>query len=452
MKWTTGCDTESVLLYEVVDGIQYGVLRSPVVVHPSSPPLSSEEAAAFAEQWSDSTFLGELSVTNKPPTAEVNGQSVVHPLENSVGILFSEKRDFSVAVGRRQPDGRFVIQVCALHEWPGWLRGKKGIMNCCPVIPLFKTRLGHLRTLKDSFLQTLDPAVNLHPTDSFDDFRATTGTFYKIVQELGIGVRQIVIGGSCGKGTMLRGQSDLDLVVLVNGFNATNYKELYLDKLYNKVKAMCYTTAEQSVHAVRLYACTVTGTASGMTTFRLSKEKPKREVLVDVDVLFGEYFESQQAFVDKLNTLTTVHANNFSASASFHLVPIIKELPDQWKTLVRILKYWRDQFKWTKKPKSYFLELVALHVFQRYQGDVTTQKLVESSLDLLRCASQLNIVPTAQYRRVVTNLEVIITPDESIASQRPLVLDILNKFQNVADGLDAHLLSFYASLTLHLIS
>jgi len=231
-----------------------------------------------------------------------------------------------------------------------------------------------------------------------------------------LAVAEIVPAGSYGKGTMVENESDIDIVVLLSNFQESQYSQ-YLSSSKDILEKHIAFPVEVSQHALQFQ---VNG--------------------IDVDLLFGGILQTSE-----LTRPTSLgSADYLSPSRAKLQVEAIAKQPEQFKDLVRLLKWWRSLFVWTRNthPKSYLLELVALDAYSRAES----KKDSFNSLFLQTMKSLMNLKTTPVLS---SHNENQLPP--SIKCQRPLVLDICNSGNNIAVGMDVRLLELYALLTVRLI-
>merc|ERR1719465_67135 len=108
-------------------------------------------------------------------------------------------------------------------------------------------------------------------------------------------------------------------------------------------------------------------------------------------------------------------------------VQFISKQPGQVKVTMRLLKWWRDQQQWSSavsRPSDDLIEL--LTVFSAQQSKPQDQQTaVANVLALMKRFDELNITWTNFYKKS----EIW----EPLVNQRPLVMDPVNPYLNLAD-------------------
>merc|ERR1719235_1392948 len=104
-----------------------------------------------------------------------------------------------------------------------------------------------------------------------------------------------------------------------------------------------------------------------------------------------------------------------------------QQQPDQVKVTMRLLKWWRNQQRWSSPlttPSDEILELIA--VYSALQTKPRDQKMaIANAMSLMARFTELRIVWSNYYSK-----EDIWSP---LLQQRPLLMDPVNPYLNVAD-------------------
>jgi hypothetical protein len=151
---------------------------------------------------------------------------------------------------------------------------------------------------------------------------------------------------------------------------------------------------------------------------------------VELDLRFspelGDYKEVIQAMSQQRPDLRK-HFNNALVKEK---VQFISKQPGQVKVTMRLLKWWRDQQRWSsalKTPSDDILELVA--VYSALTSKPRDQRnAVANAMSLMAKFDELRIVWSNYYEK-----EEIWAP---LLQQRPLLMDPVNPFVNVAAPLN----------------
>jgi len=115
-------------------------------------------------------------------------------------------------------------------------------------------------------------------------------------------------------------------------------------------------------------------------------------------------------------------------------VLFVKKQPEPVKVTARLLKYWREQQSWTSstsRPSDWLLELIAIHVAIGHlipaNEGYDQSAALRMAASLMAKFTELQVVWTApQYGRRLPSAELL--------AQRPLLLDPVDPFTNVASS------------------
>jgi hypothetical protein len=240
------------------------------------------------------------------------------------------------------------------------------------------------------------------------------------VQEVFSALGSVVKAGSFGKGTHVKFKADVDVVILFAEFQVDQHEhKLAQLKAIASDNAKLFTALKSTGYSVQ---------------FRVGN--------VDVDVL------PAMELNDPVRHLQEFKGDpRLAACASLLQIAFIQAQPRRYRTLVRIVKWWRQQRVWSERsalPLSYFLELLVLDVYNQYARVETEfaglfQRVLEALLRNERRPIRFN----AFYQ-----LE---QADEVCKSREShfIVVDPANPHKNVADNLrDPAPLLEYAAETL----
>jgi len=108
----------------------------------------------------------------------------------------------------------------------------------------------------------------------------------------------------------------------------------------------------------------------------------------------------------------------------------VSKQPGHVKVTMRLMKWWRDQQAWScslTRPSDYVLELIVIYAAQQC-GKVTQAQAVANCMSLLSRFDQLRVVWSNYY-----DPSDVWSP---LMLQKPLLMDPVNPFTNVADPQD----------------
>lgn len=180
---------------------------------------------------------------------------------------------------------------------------------------------------------------------------------------------KVIKGGSLGKGTAVKGKSDIDLTLML-----ANYKEVhvlsremrailelledYLGKYGGSVKILGKTRhsvqVELSCHANHTHSVDILPAVDILPNLSMGKDSIKFE-LRWLYAAIGHQDRKAQSF--------------YSASLGPLQIELTRPLPTKLKSLIRLVKYWKKEKLAPQTgehlPTSYVLELVTLNAWMR---------------------------------------------------------------------------------------
>ena len=157
---------------------------------------------------------------------------------------------------------------------------------------------------------------------------------------------------------------------------------------------------------------------------------------------FSPAFDSYVKTVQALGALGPYARKPFEPSFVKERTQFVSKQPGHVKVTMRLLKWWRDQQAWScalTRPSDFVLELVAIYASQQC-GKVTQGQMIANCMSLLSRFDQLRVVWSNFY-----DPSDVWSP---LMLQKPLLMDPVNPFSNVADPQDfdaRELMSFAAT-------
>jgi len=230
-----------------------------------------------------------------------------------------------------------------------------------------------------------------------------------------LNVAEVVKGGSVGKGTAIEDCNDATLVVFVKGLPSEGHQK-WLPPLLKSVQA----TLENHLPADLASDISVTADSVRMTVKKT----------MTVDLKFSPAFESYGATVQALGTLGPGARKPFEPSFVKESTQFIAKQPGHVKVTIRLLKWWREQQEFScslTRPSDEVLELLAVYVAQQC-GKVDQAQMVANCMSVMARFDQMRVVWSNFYgKNDVWN---------PLMMQKPLLMDPVNPFRNVADPQD----------------
>lgn len=261
----------------------------------------------------------------------------------------------------------------------------------------------------------------LQPTEEFNsEMQKTVDKICHFLREH-MRPNKIVKGGSLGKGTAIRGRSDIDLVLILNEVkSAEDLKE----KLPGIKEEIIKTLRENS----RQLSIVPNSISEREFLVKFSVEGLHDNI--DVDLLPTFYFEDLKRLYRTMRA-DTDHVEYYSAALVEQQVEFVKNYSANVKSLIRLVKYWRKTMvvpyeAKRKIPKSYVMELITIHLSEKHNvngGTFNTLKAFRSIMEELKNYESLNIIWTKNYSRC----EI----PGAIRTERPLLMDPANPMNNL---------------------
>merc|ERR1719428_250685 len=228
-----------------------------------------------------------------------------------------------------------------------------------------------------------------------------------------LNIAQVVKGGSVGKGTAISGTTDAEVVFFLKGL-PKGQQSKWLPPLLKAVAAVLtqHLNNEHGVEGI----CTTDDSVN-----------MKVKGCVDVELRFSPDFETYTEVIEAMGQQRPDVRKHFNIALVKEQVQFISKQPGQVKVTMRLLKWWRNQQRWSSPqttPSDDILELIAVYsALQTKPGD---QKVaIANAMSLLARFEELRVVWSNYY-----NKEDIWSP---LLQQRPLLMDPVNPYLNVAD-------------------
>merc|ERR1719421_245750 len=241
-------------------------------------------------------------------------------------------------------------------------------------------------------------------------------TIKEVVEsKLFLNVAEVVKGGSVGKGTAITDCEDAELVFFVKGLPAEQHKK-WLPPLLRSV---------QSVLVENLDAEMASEVECTETSVRVSVKNQ-----VTVDLRFSPAFESYASTVQALGASGPEARKPFEASFVKERTQFVAKQPGNVKVTIRLLKWWRDQQQWScalTRPSDYVIELIAIYAYQQC-GRLSQTQMIANCMSIFARFDQLRVMWSNFYEQ-----RDVWSP---LMMQRPLLMDPVNPFTNIADPQD----------------
>lgn len=245
---------------------------------------------------------------------------------------------------------------------------------------------------------------DLHTTISSRSFHSRASEELRAVQrtveeKCFLQVEEIVRAGSVGRGTALVGGTDSELVLFVRGLPLVDH-ERWVPRVTAALAVALHGEARPDGVGVQL-----------------------GETVVHVSPVFKDYAH----LVQTLGHQGPETRPYFQPSFAKEEVLFISKQPGYVKSLMRLLKWWRNQQEWSTPlttPSDQVLELSAVWTCQQC-GKAPLAQGLANCFGYLAQFNSLRVVWGNFYK-----VEDVWAP---LLAQRPLLMDPVNPFRNVAD-------------------
>lgn len=234
-----------------------------------------------------------------------------------------------------------------------------------------------------------------------------------ITEKLFFNIDHVVRGGSVGRGTVVGSATDAEIVFFLKDLPVTGQLR-WLPALHRAVVGVL----SENVDA-----------AHGVEDVHAMSDCVKLSVrgVVSVDLKFVPSFDCIAAVYQTLAQQEPDSRRRLAAALVKERTHFIAKQPGQVKVSMRLLKWWRDQQQWVNlasKPSDDLIELLTIYsAIQSKPQD--QQEAMKNALALMAKFDELFITWSNFYKKVDIW--------EPLLQQRPLVMDPVNPYVNVAD-------------------
>jgi len=234
-----------------------------------------------------------------------------------------------------------------------------------------------------------------------------------VSEKLFLNIDHVVGGGSVGRGTVIGGATDAELVFFLKDLPVAGQLR-WLPALHKAVVGVL------NEHL---------GASQGVENVHATPDSVKLSVrgVVAVDLKFVPVFESYASTLKFLAQEGPETRKKLGAALLKERTNFISKQPGQVKVTMRLLKWWRDQQQWSRamsRPSDDLLELLTVYSATQSKPQ-DQQSAVGNVLALMTRFDELCVTWTNFYKK--TDIW------EPLANQRPLVMDPVNPYLNLAD-------------------
>mmetsp|Transcript_46646 Transcript_46646/g.107770 ORF Transcript_46646/g.107770 Transcript_46646/m.107770 type:complete len:539 (+) Transcript_46646:133-1749(+) len=227
-----------------------------------------------------------------------------------------------------------------------------------------------------------------------------------------LNVDHIVKGGSVGKGTVISESADAEVVLFLHGL-PKNGHERWMPPLLAAVAG----TLRESLGRE--------GSAEGIDVIENTLQLRVGSLCLRIHLSpsYGSYTKAIRAMASQVPVVRELYAPALMEER----VLFVSRQPESVKITIRLLKWWRDQRDWSgslARPTDDILEL--LSVYSAVQTRPSNQRMAIANVMSLLCRfDELRVVWSNYYSK-----DDVWAP---LLQQRPLLMDPVNPFVNIAD-------------------
>ncbi|XP_072036192.1 2'-5'-oligoadenylate synthase 1-like [Amphiura filiformis] len=273
------------------------------------------------------------------------------------------------------------------------------------------------------------------------DFREECGRAVdKVVrilhQRMHLNVKEVIKGGSVGKGTMLKRKSDIDCVVMINSPDLPYLQNVSDMSVYvQRDLAKANRNIEQ---AIKDHATVV---STKVNKFMVTATLNESGVYAEVDIIptaDNLAAEGKPQIYESMLCRSSYEREFYSVSLVKLQRDFIKTKPGVVKELTRLVKYWNKQtvgsvLKGTwPLPSSYPMELITILAWERAGSPIAFDRLqgFKAVLSIIATEkSTLNRHWTCNYDESMVQRALRVM--DSGSKQSPFILDPANPTNNV---------------------
>ncbi|KAM6166750.1 2'-5'-oligoadenylate synthase-like protein isoform 1-T1 [Erethizon dorsatum] len=256
-------------------------------------------------------------------------------------------------------------------------------------------------------------------------------------------VLKVVKVGSFANGTVIRGTTDVELVVFLSCFHSFQEEAKHHQAVLRllRKKACCC----QDLLALGLNGLSVAQGVPDTLVFTIQTgetAEPINVTIVPAYRVLGTSAPNSQLPPEVYVSLIKAcgYPGNFSASFSELQRNFVKHRPTKLKSLLRLVKHWYQQYVKAKCPRANLPPPYALDLLTIYAWEMGTQEKESFSLaeglttvmELLQDAELVCIYWTKYYTLQDPVIEGCVR--KQLKKERPIILDPVDPTHNVAEG------------------
>ncbi|NWI54227.1 OASL2 protein, partial [Calyptomena viridis] len=281
-------------------------------------------------------------------------------------------------------------------------------------------------------------AVNLQPSPAFSNqIKQTVRQICDFLKEdcflSEIHVHKTVKGGSAGKGTALKNNSDADVVLFLSYFSSFQQQKEKRKAMLDLIIIRLNACREKLKFNVNISEPRYKGPDNTPRSLSLTLFSRETSESIDVDILpaydvLGQVREdappNAEVYVKLLNACTS--PGEFSPCFTELQKKFVKRCPAKLKDLIRLVKYWYKKLQYPEEdlPPKYALELLTIYAWEEGTGSSDSFVMAQgfrTVLELLRQHQDICIYWEKYYS--LQNSQIGAHIKTLLCSDRPVILD-----------------------------
>ncbi|XP_071804974.1 2'-5'-oligoadenylate synthase 1A-like [Asterias amurensis] len=237
-------------------------------------------------------------------------------------------------------------------------------------------------------------------------------------------IDEIVVGGSLGKGTFVKDQSDIDLFVFMNWDS--------IDTIGAMRYKMQLKKGQRDVEDILEGIDGVTGVRSDDFVVHFNLEYDNLDVRVDLLLTADNSHDGdKEDMMEAIMRKSEKNREYYSACLVKQRQLFIKSQPSYIKELIRLVKTWAHAALPRQLKKSYFLELLTVHLWEEAQEPARFDK-AQGLKNVLQRLADLRSIQIVYWCDEEDVDEVLSRLNMKI----PIILDPTNPTNNVCKFLE----------------
>ncbi|NWR30331.1 OASL2 protein, partial [Tachuris rubrigastra] len=280
-------------------------------------------------------------------------------------------------------------------------------------------------------------AQNLEPSTAFStQVKQTVKQICDFLKEDCFGteihVNKTVKGGSAGKGTALKNNSDADVVLFLSCLSSYQKQKENRKDMLDLIKIRLKACRENLQFNVWISPPQYKGPDNTPRSLSLTLSSKETGESIDVDILpaydaLGQVMEDTppraEVYVELLNACS--HPGEFSPCFTELQKKFVKHRPAKLKNLLRLVKHWYKELKNPREdlPPKYALELLTIYVWEEGTGSCNSFVMAQGFFTVLKLLCQYQDICIYWEKYYSLQHQIGAHVKDLLRSDRPVILD-----------------------------